>query len=189
MNTATVGTNIGGWMVLEPWITPSMFYRFLGKTHSDGIGADQYTFCEALGPEEGNRVLRAHWDTWITEETLYDLAKRGVEWIRVPIGDWTINQYGPYVGCTDGAKEKIEWLLDVSDQLGLKVWLDLHAIKGSQNGYDNSGLSNLTTWTDETHYQHWVHQTANWMGEWDVETMTYSSVDTQKVVDTLDQVS
>jgi len=138
---------------------------------------------------EGIKVLSAHWDTWITEETLYDLAKRGVEWIRVPIGDWTINQYGPYVGCTDGAKEKIEWLLDVSDQLGLKVWLDLHAIKGSQNGYDNSGLSNLTTWTDETRYQHWVHQTANWMGEWDVETMTYSSVDTQKVVDTLDQVS
>lgn len=31
---ATVGTNIGGWMVLEPWITPSLFYRFLDKTHS-----------------------------------------------------------------------------------------------------------------------------------------------------------
>jgi hypothetical protein len=29
---ALVGTNIGGWMVLEPWITPSLFYRFLGKT-------------------------------------------------------------------------------------------------------------------------------------------------------------
>jgi hypothetical protein len=31
---AMVGTNIGGWMVLEPWITPSLFYRFLGKTKS-----------------------------------------------------------------------------------------------------------------------------------------------------------
>jgi hypothetical protein len=31
---AMIGTNIGGWMVLEPWITPSLFYRFLGKTHS-----------------------------------------------------------------------------------------------------------------------------------------------------------
>lgn len=31
---AIVGTNIGGWMVLEPWITPSLFYRFLGKTKS-----------------------------------------------------------------------------------------------------------------------------------------------------------
>ena len=35
-----VGTNIGGWMVLEPWITPSMFYRFLGKTHEEGVGMD-----------------------------------------------------------------------------------------------------------------------------------------------------
>ena len=68
--TAMVGTNIGGWMVLEPWITPSLFYRFLNKTHSEGVGADMWTFCEALGPEEGNKVLRAHWDAWITEEHL-----------------------------------------------------------------------------------------------------------------------
>ena len=66
---AMVGTNIGGWMVLEPWITPSLFYRFLGKTKSEGVGMDQYTFCEALGPDEGNNVLRDHWDTWITEDT------------------------------------------------------------------------------------------------------------------------
>lgn len=47
---ATIGTNIGGWLVLEPWITPSLFYRFLGKTHSEGVGTDTWTFCEALGP-------------------------------------------------------------------------------------------------------------------------------------------
>ena len=126
-----------------------------------------YTFCEALGPEEGNRVLQAHWDSWIQESDLQDLADRGVELIRVPIGDWTLNQYGPYVGCTDGAKEKISWLLETSEKVGLKVWLDLHAIKGSQNGYDNSGLSNKTIWIDETHFEHWSHQSANWMGEWD----------------------
>lgn len=85
-----VGANIGGWMVLEPWVTPSLFYRFLGKHHSDGIGADMWTFCDALGPEEGNKVLRAHWDAWITEEHLQDLADKGVEVIRVPIGDWTL---------------------------------------------------------------------------------------------------
>ena len=26
---AMVATNLGGWFVLEPWITPSLFYRFL----------------------------------------------------------------------------------------------------------------------------------------------------------------
>ena len=24
------GTSLGGWLVLEPWITPSLFYQFLG---------------------------------------------------------------------------------------------------------------------------------------------------------------
>ena len=43
-NKAMRGTNIGGWMVLEPWITPSLFYWFLGKTHSEGVGLDTYTF-------------------------------------------------------------------------------------------------------------------------------------------------
>lgn len=97
------GVNIGGWMVLEPWITPSMFYRFLGKTHSEGVGMDTYTFCEALGADEGNKVLRAHWDAWVTEEHIKELADREVEALRLPIGDWNMRQYGPYVGCTDGA--------------------------------------------------------------------------------------
>ena len=37
---ALIGTNIGGWLVIEPWITPSLFYRFLGNTHSEGVGMD-----------------------------------------------------------------------------------------------------------------------------------------------------
>ncbi|CAM9271196.1 unnamed protein product, partial [Sphacelaria rigidula] len=28
------GVNLGSWMVLEPWITPSMFYQFIGKVRS-----------------------------------------------------------------------------------------------------------------------------------------------------------
>jgi len=47
---AMVGTNIGGWMVLEAWVTPSLFYQFTGKTQQEGVGMDSYTFCEALGP-------------------------------------------------------------------------------------------------------------------------------------------
>jgi len=30
-NNQIRGVNLGGWMVLEPWITPSLFYQFLGK--------------------------------------------------------------------------------------------------------------------------------------------------------------
>ena len=164
---AMVGTNIGGWQVLEPWITPSLFYRFLGKTQSDGVGMDQYTFCEALGPEEGNAVLREHWDNWITEDTFQQMADREVEMIRLPIGDWTLKPYGPYVGCTDGAADKITWALDMGEKYGIQVLLDVHAVKGSQNGYDNSGLSNYTTWSDENNFDHWSHALGEWMGDYD----------------------
>lgn len=110
---AMIGTNIGGWHVLEPWITPSLFYRFLNNTQSEGVGMDSYSFCEALGPEEGNRVMQSHWNAWVTEEHIAGLAARNVEIVRLPIGDWTLNQYGPYVGCMDGAAESIDWFMDM----------------------------------------------------------------------------
>ena len=75
---ALTGTNIGGWMVLEPWITPSLFYRFLGKTYDEGVAMDQWTFCETLGPEEGNRVLRSHWDNWFTYDFFIEMRQKGV---------------------------------------------------------------------------------------------------------------
>lgn len=62
-NNQIRGVNLGGWMVLEPWITPSLFYQFLGK--GEGTTAlDTYTFCEVLGAEEANKQLRRHWETW-----------------------------------------------------------------------------------------------------------------------------
>ena len=137
---------------------------------------DQYSFCDALGPEEGNAVLREHWDTWITEDTFKEMAAREVEIIRVPIGDWTLKAYGPYVGCTEGAKDKVQWLLDTSAKYNIKVLLDVHAVKGSQNGYDNSGLANRTEWSDENNFSHWEHAFGEWMGEWDNDAGKYVSI-------------
>jgi glucan 1,3-beta-glucosidase len=71
------------------------------------VGIDSYTFCEALGPEQGNKLLRAHWDTWYTEDHIKQLADRKVEIVRLPVGDWTLDPYGPYIGCMDGSADKI----------------------------------------------------------------------------------
>ena len=55
------GTSLGGWLVLEPWLTPSLFYQFLGADIRYGpdidrikqkTGMDQKSFCTALGPAE-----------------------------------------------------------------------------------------------------------------------------------------
>lgn len=166
---AMTGTNAGGWMVLEPWITPSLFYRFLNKTQGS-VGWDSYTFCEALGPVEGNKVMRAHWDGFYNESSIADLAQRGVEIIRLPIGDWTLNPYGPYVGCMDGAAEKIDWFYDMCAKYNIKVLMDVHAMKDSQNGYDNSGKASDIVWVNSTHFLHWKYQAARWYGDWNFDT-------------------
>ena len=34
------GTSLGGWLVLEPWLTPSLFYQFLGADETYGPAID-----------------------------------------------------------------------------------------------------------------------------------------------------
>lgn len=63
------GVNLGGWLVLEPWITPSIF--------SSQSFVDEYTMGEVLGPQEGFSVLTKHWETWITEADFAKIASLG----------------------------------------------------------------------------------------------------------------
>jgi glucan 1,3-beta-glucosidase len=185
---AMIGTNAGGWLVLEPWITPSLFYRFLDKTQEEGVGIDSYSLCDALGPELGNAVMRDHWDNWITETQIKQMADREVEIVRLPIGDWTLKPYGPYTGCMDGAEEKIQWFLNTCEHYGIKVLLDVHALIGSQNGFDNSGKTTPFNWTDDTHYEHWNKSAANWIGDWNGDTNSYDNMNQEHIDWALDNV-
>jgi hypothetical protein len=132
------GTALGGWLVLEPWITPSLFYQFLGVSKRFGddaknhVGLDSLTFCTALGKEEANRQLRAHWDAWVTEDQIRELAKSGVGHLRIPVADWMFLPYEPFIGCWDGALEQLDRVLDLCGQYGIKALLDVHAVRRSQ---------------------------------------------------------
>jgi glucan 1,3-beta-glucosidase len=132
------GTSLGGLFVLEPWITPSLFYQFLGATDKWGaaapnhIGLDSSTFCTALGKEEANIQLRRHWDTWITEDHVFRLSQSGVQTLRIPVGDWMFATYEPYTGCWDGANEVLDRILRLCEKYNIKVVLDIHAHRDSQ---------------------------------------------------------
>jgi len=56
------------------------------------------------------------------------------------------------------------------------VWLDVHALKGSQNGFDNSGISNKTIWQDENNFRHWENQAGEWIGPWNPDKKEYDFV-------------
>lgn len=201
-NQQVRGVNLGGWLVLEPWITPSIFYQFLstqkkyGDQAKDKTGMDQYTFCKALGPEEGNRQLRIHWREWVKEEDIKKLASFGINSVRIPIGDWMFKPYGPYVGCTDGATEELDRVLDLCQKYGLSVLLDIHAQKGSQNGFDNSGQSARLEWTSiasslpigQTTFEHWPIREASWVGTFNRSNKTYSEINYDNINHSLDVI-
>ncbi|GAA6011136.1 hypothetical protein JCM11491_006737 [Sporobolomyces phaffii] len=134
------GVNLGGWLVLEPWITPSLFTA----SGNDSI-VDEYTFCESLGYEEAHKRLSSHWDTWYTEADIAEIASYGLNHIRIPIGYWAFDTKPgePYVsGQYPYLLKAIGW----AGKHGLKVMVDIHGAPGSQNGFDNSGRRGNVTW-------------------------------------------
>ena len=52
------------------------------STGNDDI-VDEYTFCALQDNATAFAALKQHWDTWITEQDLADIAKAGyVTWTR-----------------------------------------------------------------------------------------------------------
>ncbi|GAA6061970.1 hypothetical protein JCM10212_005214 [Sporobolomyces blumeae] len=134
------GVNLGGWLVLEPWITPSLFLA----SGQESI-VDEYTFCQGLGKAEAARRLKKHWDTWIVEKDFAEIASLGLNHVRIPIGFWAFDVRAgePYVsGQWPYLLKAIRW----AQKYGVKVMVDVHGAPGSQNGFDNSGRRGSVLW-------------------------------------------
>ena len=120
-NDKVRGVNLGGWFVLEPWITPSIFSDW-----ADGTSVvDEYTYTKTLGQSEASSRLTNHWQTWITQDDFNQIAAAGLNHVRIPIGYWAVAplQGDPYVqGQLPILDQAIQWARGA----GIKVLLDLH---------------------------------------------------------------
>jgi len=127
------GVNLGGWLVLEPWITPSIF----DNTGNTNI-IDEWTFGQLQDRTTALNVLTNHWNTWITESDFAAIAAAGLNHVRLPIGYWAFDVSGgePFIqGQLPFLTKAVGW----AQAHGLKLIVDLHGAPGSQNGFDNSG--------------------------------------------------
>ncbi|CAL1694454.1 unnamed protein product [Somion occarium] len=127
------GVNLGGWLVLEPWITPSLF----DNTGNPDI-IDEWTFGQLQDRGTATAKLTNHWNTWVTESDFAQIAAAGLNHVRIPIGFWAFDVSGgePYIqGQLAYLQKAITW----ARNHGIKVIVDLHGAPGSQNGFDNSG--------------------------------------------------
>ncbi|KAH8657940.1 glycoside hydrolase superfamily [Xylariales sp. PMI_506] len=135
------GVNIGGWLSLEPFITPSLF------AYSSDLGiVDEYTLCTHLGPDEAIATLDKHYSTFITEADFQSIAAAGLDHVRIPFSYWAVRTYEG-----DSYVEGVSWRyllrgIEWARKYGLRVNLDLHALPGSQNGWNHSGRQGKVDW-------------------------------------------
>lgn len=150
------GVNLGGWLLLEKWMKPSLFA---------GLAAtDETTWCVELGREAPAR-LRAHWETFITRDDFAWLAEAGVNVVRIPFGHWILGPPYPYHPTyggnphpfVEGGIDLLDRAFGWAEESGLGILLDLHAAPGCQNGFDNGGIKDVCEWhTREEYVDHSV---------------------------------
>jgi len=133
------GVNLGGWLVIEKWMTPSLFE-----------GTDARNEFELSSTRQGRVRIAKHHGSFITEEDLAWMKKDGIELLRVPIGYWIFGDDERYVG----AIERLDWLIETSLSYGFKLLLDLHAAPGAQNRAAHSGSGNSVS---DKHSTKWLN--------------------------------
>ncbi|ODV82824.1 glycoside hydrolase family 5 protein [[Candida] arabinofermentans NRRL YB-2248] len=138
------GVNLGGWLVLEPYITPSIFESVTDST-TGTTPIDEWHLCETLGTDSATTLLQSHYESWFTEDDFEKMSSVGLNFVRIPIGYWAFQKVDgdPYVM---GQVQYLDKALSWCSKHGLKAWIDLHGVPGSQNGFDNSGDRDVINW-------------------------------------------
>ena len=146
------GVNLGGWLVLERWMTPSLFAGLTGE--------DETAWCRAMASEAEPR-LKQHWQQFIIEADFAWLAGLGINAVRIPVGHWLFGEgypYHPSYGSqaypyAKGGEYYLEQAFTWAERHGLSIVLDLHAAPGCQNGFDNGGIKDVCEWHLQAAYQ------------------------------------
>jgi hypothetical protein len=144
------GANLGSWLVVEPWVTPSLFYPFLcdatkGCPEGKPPVIDMASLCERLGPNATGPYLKKHMDTWVTEATIARLAAAGLNLLRVPYGFWIFGDSAtvcPGLSHISYLDDAVDW----AEKHGIQLLLEIHGVANSANGMDHSGVSHKPPW-------------------------------------------
>ncbi len=132
------GVNLGGWLVLEKWMTPALF--------AGTDARDEYEFIQTPG---GAKKLRKHHETFIQESDFAWLSEHAIEMVRIPVGYWILTGDEPYVPAID----RLDWAFRMAKKYNIEVLLCLHGAPGSQNGQDHSGKVGEALWYKEPAYR------------------------------------
>lgn len=131
------GVNLGNWLVLEKWMNPAMF---------EGTdAADEYYLPRKLPREIYEARIRIHRSEYITERDFVTIRSYGFNAVRIPVPYFIFGDCEPFIGCVKELDNAFNW----AEKYGLQILIDLHTVPGSQNGFDNGGISGVCKWAQQ----------------------------------------
>lgn len=98
----------------------------------------EYQITNGYGPERAPKIMRDHWNTYITEEDFKFMSENGLSAVRIPVGWWIAFDPTPPKPFVGGSLEALDNAFTWAQKYGMKVIVDLHAAPGSQNGNPHS---------------------------------------------------
>lgn len=143
------GTNLGGWLLQEDWMSP------LGA-------ADEYsmrrTLVNRFGEAGAQSLINGYQDTWIQAGDLDNIKSMGMNVVRVPMY-WEDFMYTNGTMKPDSVTfRKLDWLVSQASARNIYVILDLHGAPGGDCPWQSCGISNSNQlWSNAT-YQNWTVQ-------------------------------
>ncbi|KAL2317719.1 hypothetical protein Fmac_031595 [Flemingia macrophylla] len=98
----------------------------------------EFQVTNGYGPKKAPQIMKEHWRTFIVEDDFEFLVSHGLNAVRIPIGWWIASDPTPPPPYVGGSLNALDNAFLWAEKYGLKIFLDLHAAPGSQNGFENS---------------------------------------------------
>ncbi|XVF15150.1 hypothetical protein REPUB_Repub09cG0125000 [Reevesia pubescens] len=99
----------------------------------------EFQITNGYGPDKAPQVMQDHWNSYITEEDFNFMSANGLTGVRIPVGWWIAQDPTPPKPFVGGSLQALDRAFTWAEKYGMKVIVDLHAPKASQNGNDHSG--------------------------------------------------
>lgn len=117
------GVNLSGWLVLETWVTPSLFA---------GSGAfDEPSLANSMEASRFRELLVAHREEFVTEVDFTRIAARGFDAVRLPVPWFVFGAAGPMAGPSEGCIDYVDRAFDWAQAAGIDVLLDVAVAPGA----------------------------------------------------------
>ncbi|EFP90857.2 hypothetical protein PGTUg99_005824 [Puccinia graminis f. sp. tritici] len=133
--TYKYGTNIGGWLLSEPWMKPVEWAAMGGEYcpgDSSTCAASEWSLARKLGQKRANEAFLKHWKSWFNQEHVDQLKALKLDHVRIPLGFWIVEELveAPAELYAQGGWAELKRGLRQLRDAGFHVSLDMHALPG-----------------------------------------------------------